>query len=578
MTSSPLTEAKYSRELPTEFGSTFVQVEHPQYKSSLMLDPASKSAQLSVNGCRGTYHLDGEHLIVKWDSLPPDHFILKDGRYFHAGSAAPKQQAPIVCCEIPNSRFKAQLRAAGSDIAVYEQVFRRREYDTRHLPKEASVIVDLGSNVGLASLFFAAKYPGALIIALEPDPENFSILARNLSQLEDKAVALQAAIWSEDCELQLKRADDLGNPLLDWGVQVRATDDSAARTVPAWSMKRLIQEFGLNRIDILKIDIEGAEKELFEAGDLSWLDLVKMILVETHDRFRPGSRAAVLRILDHGFSRLPDCGENNIFVRTPCEPQAVVFGSLPAVANASSSPRIAIVTGYYKEEPQLLQRCMRSVRQQTVVADHIMVADGFPQDWIDSMDVRHIRLDRKHGDYGGTPRGVGSLLVIAEDYDAIGFLDADNYLEPNHLELGLQAARGVPDCDFVIAQRYFRRPDQTILEIVDEPLDQHVDTNCFLFLPGSYHAVIGFAIIPRQLSAIGDRIFYSALKSRNLCSAVIPAKTVNYNCLWASVYAAVGEVPPPCAKPNVDNGPLCDWISGLTTRGRHILNRRIGFK
>ena len=86
MTSSPLSEAKCSQEVLAGSDLTFVQVEHPHYKSCLTLDPASKLARLSLNGSRGTYHLEGEHLVVKWDSFPPDHYILQDGRYLHVVS------------------------------------------------------------------------------------------------------------------------------------------------------------------------------------------------------------------------------------------------------------------------------------------------------------------------------------------------------------------------------------------------------------------------------------------------------------------------------------------------------------
>ena len=88
--------------------------------------------------------------------------------------------------------------------------------------------------------------------------------------------------------------------------------------------------------------------------------------------------------------------------------------------------KYAIVTPYFKETPSLLKRCIRSVRDQTLNADHIMVADGHPQDWIDNERVRHIRLDRSHNDYGNTPRGIGAILAIAEQYSGIGLLDADN--------------------------------------------------------------------------------------------------------------------------------------------------------
>ena len=243
----------------------------------------------------------------------------------------------------------------------------------------------------------------------------------------------------------------------------------------------------------------------------------------------------------------------------------------------SPSPRIAIVTGYFDEDRRVLERCLASVRRQTMAADHLLIADGQPQDWLDAAGVRHIKLDRSHADYGGTPRGVGSLLAIAEDYDAIGFVDADNWLEPNHVEAALTAAaaRG-PSCDYIVARRNMMRLDETVLDVGDEPIDSHVDTNCFLFLPGAYHALQTFSLIPRQLSAIGDRLFYATLRGQNLVYAVVSTKTVNYQCLWASVYLAAGEQPPPNAKPNISQGPIMTWFAGLTPQKKELVRRRTG--
>jgi hypothetical protein len=243
-------------------------------------------------------------------------------------------------------------------------------------------------------------------------------------------------------------------------------------------------------------------------------------------------------------------------------------------------PKFAIVTAYYKEERALLERCQRSVRDQTVAADHIVVADGVPQDWLDDEPLRHIKLDRSHSDYGNTARGVGAVLAVAEDYDGIGFLDADNWLEPTHIEQCLAAAAMIPDetCDYVIAQRNMKRPDGTTIAMADEPIREHVDTNCFFFLPGAFHMIQRFATIPRALSIIGDRLFYKELSMQPLQAAVVGQKTVNYHCMWASIYQAMAETPPEGAKPNVDQAPLLEWLKQLSPNEKRIVSRRTCLK
>jgi len=229
----------------------------------------------------------------------------------------------------------------------------------------------------------------------------------------------------------------------------------------------------------------------------------------------------------------------------------------------------------------MLERCVQSVRRQTLAADHFLVADGFPQDWLDAEPVRHFKLDRPHGDFGNTPRGIGAIVAIAEGYDGIGFLDADNWFERRHVELCVLAAAQVRDktgveVDYVIAQRHLRRPDETIIPIADESFGIHVDTSCFFMLPSSYGIIPYFAIMPQQLSSICDRVFYAAIRARGLKAAVVAEKTVNFHCLYQSIYRAAGEEPPEGAKPGPDGEPIKAWLSNLSPRERLIVSRRAG--
>ncbi len=239
--------------------------------------------------------------------------------------------------------------------------------------------------------------------------------------------------------------------------------------------------------------------------------------------------------------------------------------------------RPIVITPYYKEDPALLRRCIDSVRGQTVPAEHFLVADGHPQDWIDSQPVRHLKLDRSHGDYGNTPRGIAAMLACSEGYPAIMMLDADNWLEPQHVELCLRAAAASPGTDFVVVRRNFRRPDGSILPIEEEPTSHFVDTNCFVFFPGSYHALPLWALMPQQMSLVGDRVFSVALHGRGLSGlAITNPVTVNYQCMWESFYRGVGELPPPGAVATLDSSSMFDWWRGLSPREQEIVRRRTG--
>jgi glycosyltransferase involved in cell wall biosynthesis len=237
--------------------------------------------------------------------------------------------------------------------------------------------------------------------------------------------------------------------------------------------------------------------------------------------------------------------------------------------------RYAIVTPYCREDKELIERCLASVRRQTIEADHIVVADGFAQAWLDDADCRHIKLDRAHGDFGNTPRGIGAMLAASEGYAGIGFLDADNWLEPDHVEACVAAARAVgDDCDFVVARRTFRRLDGTIMPISEEP--GHVDTNCFFFLRGAFALLPRWALMPKELSPLGDRYFLAMIAAHQLKSASVSRPTVNYQCLWKKLYEALGETAPPNAKPNIDSRKVDEWVATLNPRELDIVRRLTG--
>jgi glycosyltransferase involved in cell wall biosynthesis len=243
----------------------------------------------------------------------------------------------------------------------------------------------------------------------------------------------------------------------------------------------------------------------------------------------------------------------------------------------SPEPRVAAVTPYYNESEYMLRRCIDSVKNQTVKTDHFLVADGLGHDWLDQLVQRHLRLGKSHNDFGNTPRGLGSLLAASEGYDAIFYLDADNWIEPNHVYTCIQSATNAfgnwYQCDCTIAKRVFRRPNETVMPLTDQP--GHVDTSCYFFLPGSFHLLSLWVTQPKYLSSLGDRFFYKILKSRNLHIAFNEIATVNYHCMWSSSYRSIGEEPPVGAKENINNDYI-SVINKFSQREIDVLQRLTG--
>lgn len=139
----------------------------------------------------------------------------------------------------------------------------------------ARTIVDLGASVGLATLRLLASHPGADVLAVEADPVLIPRLRANVAGLPVKVVL--AAVGGEDGERTFYRSD-----LDSWGNSLDRTETSQEPvTVPARTLASLLDEAGIERVDLLKMDIEGAEWELLRLGVP---DAVQAIVGELHGR------------------------------------------------------------------------------------------------------------------------------------------------------------------------------------------------------------------------------------------------------------------------------------------------------
>ncbi len=174
----------------------------------------------------------------------------------------------------------------------------------------------LGANIGLATVFFGIRYPEARILAVEPEEANFAALASNTAALGDRVKKYHAAVWVKDGVANLHTEDPGGISLGAWGVQVSDNLARAGKTTPCYRLATLLGNAGFSSVDILKVDIEGAERELFSYAVADWLPRIKLIIIETHDRFRPGSEATVRKAISPMFREQPKWGENLIFRRT----------------------------------------------------------------------------------------------------------------------------------------------------------------------------------------------------------------------------------------------------------------------
>lgn len=175
------------------------------------------------------------------------------------------------------------LRTFAGDIRIFYEVFWERVY---WLPatflRDPRVIVDAGANVGMTGVYFSVAYPGARVYCIEPDPDNVRVLKMNLRrQLEQGSVVLAAAaLYDHDGWVNLAGEGWAYNHAVGKETEEGARVPAGMR-VPAITPETMIRQWGLEKIDLLKIDIEGAEDNLFR-GALEWLEIVETILLEIH--------------------------------------------------------------------------------------------------------------------------------------------------------------------------------------------------------------------------------------------------------------------------------------------------------
>ena len=147
-----------------------------------------------------------------------------------------------------------------------------RFYESILSKSKKPIILDLGANIGASSIYFFFTYPGSKIVALEPDIENYETLKKNVPS---SIIHLNKAIACEQKNLKLN------NSTIDpRAISIQYELKGEVECVP---VNKIINDLGDNSEPFLiKIDIEGGEKDLF-IKNTDWIDKFKIIIIEPHD-------------------------------------------------------------------------------------------------------------------------------------------------------------------------------------------------------------------------------------------------------------------------------------------------------
>ncbi len=191
------------------------------------------------------------------------------------------RKGSLLRVEIKNAQYPLFMRIGSSDREVLAQIFMEREYEPIAVGS-ARTILDLGANVGYSSAYFLSKYPDASVLAVEPDSGNYAMCGRNLEPYGSRARVVHGAAWPERSKLAVDRGGWRDGR--EWTAQVRPAkeESTTSESVEGYDMPSLIELSGATEIDLLKIDIERSELELFARNTESWLPRIRNLCIELH--------------------------------------------------------------------------------------------------------------------------------------------------------------------------------------------------------------------------------------------------------------------------------------------------------
>jgi FkbM family methyltransferase len=193
------------------------------------------------------------------------------------------QNIRLRCLNFKGYDYPIFYRTQTSDLDVILQVFVDEQYDCVGEENSVKLIIDCGANIGCTSFYLLHRYPNAHVVAVEPDPQNFALCQRNLAPFAERVTLVNSGVWPEPVPLQIERgtyAD--GREWGEWAIQVRPAQIGERPDMIAVTIDGLINQSGLDGVDILKIDIEGAEAALFSEGVEKWLSRTRHLAIEIH--------------------------------------------------------------------------------------------------------------------------------------------------------------------------------------------------------------------------------------------------------------------------------------------------------
>lgn len=215
-------------------------------------------------------NLDSYAITAEQLASPDDNRKIWDLRKMR-GQASDKV---VTITLMPLQGATVHLRAGTSDPIVVHETFLK----LYHLPPgeigDVRSVLDLGANIGMTAAHFAVLFPQARIMAVELDATTAHIATLNTSRWRDRCTLLNGAVWTRDEKVVFGRTagDEYGTRIGGKGDQFEAQ---------GISIDTLIDMLGVDEVDFVKMDVEGAEIQLLRENN-GWTRRVRSMLIELH--------------------------------------------------------------------------------------------------------------------------------------------------------------------------------------------------------------------------------------------------------------------------------------------------------
>ena len=150
-------------------------------------------------------------------------------------------------------------------------------------------MIDAGAYIGDTSAYFLSRFPSLNVIALEPNPDTFKVTMQNLSHYKERITILNSGLYSSEGFLRFQEGQTNASINNDGKIEISVT-----------TINSLLEKYSIERLDILKMDIEGAEESIFSSKPELWLNNIDWLIIEFHSN---SGKASILDILEkNGFT------------------------------------------------------------------------------------------------------------------------------------------------------------------------------------------------------------------------------------------------------------------------------------